>query len=283
MGADGAIRMVVKNPELFVSAISHHGGGGLAVRGYADLLPGVLYESPQAAPAYTFDPSNGGTTAQFFGASAAFSPNMEKPPHYADFIVTADGKIDSTIMEGQWVPNHNPATILEQHMQNASFEGPALYFDHGSEGGAVEFVMRPFAQRFASELDSIGYSYTYHELSNGYTLTQESFTSGLTWVNELFCSTTTGMISKPISPINMRIYPNPSAGQVDLSIPWTNAKELYLELRSAFGHVVLSETLTLNGEAYFRKDFSGVPVGTYFMKITNPSAGIAVARIALVR
>ena len=282
MGADGAVRIAVKNPDLFGSVVAHHGGGGLALRGYADLVPGVLFESPQAAPAYTFDPGNGSTTAQFFGASVAFSPNMDHPPHYADFIVTPDGVIDTLVMENQWLPNHNPSNILQEKMKDSEFDGPNIYFDHGSDGNAIQFVMRPFGQRFAVELDSINYPYTYTELPGGYEVTKTAFASGLDWLTEHFCADQSTSDQDFTQKETLHIYPSPTSGPVTIETPGKTSGPLDLKVINMLGQQIRSAKIK-RGDGRFDYDLSGLLPGAYFLQLHDRDGLGGVAKISIVK
>ncbi len=283
MGADGAVRIATKHPDLFEAAVAHNGGGGLALRGYADLVPGVLFESPQAAPAYTFNPNNGSTTAQFYGASVAFSPNMENPPFYADFIVTAEGVIDTLLMEQKWVQQHNPSTLLQQEMDDPDFNGPQIYFDHGSEGNAIHFVMRPFGQRFAAELDSIGYPYTYHEIAGQYDINTASFTSGLHWLSEQFCERSTTSNRRTDFLATTKVFPNPTRGSVTIKVPRAFSNEVTLEVTNMLGQLVVQKTRNGVANQQFAEDLSKLMPGSYFLRLRTSEAITALVKVSIVK
>jgi pimeloyl-ACP methyl ester carboxylesterase len=111
MGGHAAIRLALRHPEVF--------GGASIDAGFMDILRG--YIPPQiiyilaatGGPPYDFSPTNGFLSAQIFAFCAAFTPNMNNPPWYVDFILDANGEIDSSVE--QRLLAQSPPALVDQY------------------------------------------------------------------------------------------------------------------------------------------------------------------------
>jgi len=111
IGGHGAIRLALRHPEVFGGA-SIDAGFMAVLEGY---LPSqiiyVLALTP--GPPYIYSPTNDSFSGRFFAFSGAFTPNMEKPPWYVDFLLDEDGEIDESVRQRMLA--QSPPALVEEY------------------------------------------------------------------------------------------------------------------------------------------------------------------------
>ena len=157
MGGYGATKLGIKYYDLFGSISSH--SGALVFDNLTDLIPDLMYETSWS-PLGLFMPTNGFVSLFMFGASGAFSPNLNLPPWYVDLPVDYNGEIIESVWE-LWLP-HDPLQIAQDSIDVL----PLLdyYLDCGDQD---EYYLEEHAINFHAFLNSFNFDHEYH-IYSGY-------------------------------------------------------------------------------------------------------------------
>jgi S-formylglutathione hydrolase FrmB len=111
MGGHAAIRLALRHPDVF--------GGASIDAGFMAVAEGFLPKRYQSirlvtpGPPFEFAPTYSFYSAGAFSICAAFTPNMNNPPWYVDFILDANGEIDSSVE--QRLLAHSPPALVDQY------------------------------------------------------------------------------------------------------------------------------------------------------------------------
>ena len=157
MGGYGATKLGIKYYDLFGSISSH--SGVLVFDNLTDLIPELMYETSWS-PLGLFLPTNGNVSFFMFGASGAFSPNLNLPPWYVDLPIDYNEQIIESVWD-LWLP-HDPLQIAQDSIDAL----PLLdyYLDCGDQD---EYYLKEHAINFHAFLDSFNFDHEYH-IYSGY-------------------------------------------------------------------------------------------------------------------
>ena len=157
MGGYGATKLGIKYYDLFGSISSH--SGVLVFDNLTDLIPELMYETSWS-PLGLFLPTNGNVSLFMFGASGAFSPNLNLPPWYVDLPIDYNEQIIESVWD-LWLP-HDPLQIAQDSIDAL----PLLdyYLDCGDQD---EYYLKEHAINFHAFLDSFNFDHEYH-IYSGY-------------------------------------------------------------------------------------------------------------------
>jgi S-formylglutathione hydrolase FrmB len=157
MGGYGATKLGIKYYDLFGSISSH--SGVLVFENLTDLIPELMYETSWS-PLGLFLPTNGNVSLFMFGASGAFSPNLNLPPWYVDLPIDYNEQIIESVWD-LWLP-HDPLQIAQDSIDAL----PLLdyYLDCGDQD---EYYLKEHAINFHAFLDSFNFDHEYH-IYSGY-------------------------------------------------------------------------------------------------------------------
>ena len=157
MGGYGATKLGIKYYDLFGSVSSH--SGALVFDNLTDLIPDLMDET-WWNPFGLFMPTNGLVSLFMFGASGAFSPNLDLLPWYVDLPVDYNGDIIQSVWD-LWMP-HDPQRIAQDSISVL----PLLdyYLDCGDQD---EYYFEAHAMDFHAFLDSFNLDHEYH-IYSGY-------------------------------------------------------------------------------------------------------------------
>ena len=157
MGGYGATKLGIKYYDLFGSISSH--SGVLVFDNLTDLIPELMYETSWS-PLGLFLPTNGNVSLFMFGASGAFSPNLNLSPWYVDLPIDYNEQIIESVWD-LWLP-HDPLQIAQDSIDAL----PLLdyYLDCGDQD---EYYLKEHAINFHAFLDSFNFDHEYH-IYSGY-------------------------------------------------------------------------------------------------------------------
>ena len=157
MGGYGATKLGIKYYDLFGSVSSH--SGALVFDNLTDLIPDLMDET-WWNPFGLFMPTNGLVSLFTFGASGAFSPNLDLLPWYVDLPVDYNGDVIQSVWD-LWMP-HDPQQIAQDSISVL----PLLdyYLDCGDQD---EYYFEAHAMDFHAFLDSFNLDHEYH-IYSGY-------------------------------------------------------------------------------------------------------------------
>jgi len=152
MGGYGATKLGIKYYDLFGSISSH--SGALVFDNLTDLIPDLMDETSWS-PLNLFMPTNGFVSLFMFGASGAFSPNLNLPPWYVDLPIDYNGQIIESVWD-LWLP-HDPLQMAHDSIDVL----PLLdyYLDCGDQD---EYYFKEHAINFHAFLDSFNFDHEYH-------------------------------------------------------------------------------------------------------------------------
>jgi S-formylglutathione hydrolase FrmB len=124
MGGFGCMKLGLKYPHIYKGLASNAGAFEVWALFDSFFLDQILGEN--SGPPYYFDPNAGLATSQAFTMCGAFSPNLNNPPYYVDFILDINGNIDP-LVKAKW-ELHNPGYLATLLPLNADL---GIYFDCG--------------------------------------------------------------------------------------------------------------------------------------------------------
>ncbi|NOZ09373.1 MAG: hypothetical protein GXO91_10970 [FCB group bacterium] len=143
MGGYGAMELALKHPDLFGAVSSH--SGPVALSNTTDLIPDLMAETWFGV----FLPTNGIVSMFMFGASGAFSPNLQNPPFYVDLPVTPAGTVIPEIFD-LWML-HDPLSLAMEDISR--LDSVAVYLDCGDQD---DYYFDVQAQEFSDSLTAAG-------------------------------------------------------------------------------------------------------------------------------
>jgi enterochelin esterase-like enzyme len=221
MGGFGAMKFALKHPEIFCAVASH--SGPLDMIQYSLYIPTILSENG-GAPVSTYDPNAGPWTKGAFALSAAFSPNLNNPPHYVDFPLDSQGNwIDS--VWNRWAV-HNCALLAKNITQDDDL---AIYFDCGKQDETQAYA---FNTSFVDSLDKLDLPYEFQSYTGGHTIPSNRYAIGLAFLDSVINKTSTAIENKvdidPASFILFQNYPNPF--NPTTTIPYTLSQKAQVNL-----------------------------------------------------
>lgn len=134
MGGDGALRIGLKNPEMFIAIGAHGAVPSLALPLISGgIVPAVLNENRNSKDAngnYIFKAENGAFTTTIFGVSAAW--NKLSPGGDIQFLVNPNGSLNSDVYNA-WLPVADSKTLIQSKgLYSTSTTNPYIYLEVGS-------------------------------------------------------------------------------------------------------------------------------------------------------
>lgn len=131
MGGHGAIRFAMRQPEVFA--------GASIDAGFMDVLEGYLMSKINyvlaltSGPPYEFSPLNDGFSEDLFNFCAAFTPNMDNPPWFVDFILDENGGIDQAVY--QRLAAESPSALVAEYADSGAQPSLDLFLRIGDSDG----------------------------------------------------------------------------------------------------------------------------------------------------
>ncbi|NQV37074.1 MAG: hypothetical protein HQ509_03600 [Candidatus Marinimicrobia bacterium] len=205
MGGEGSMRIALKHPKLYAGVASH--GGILDSKFSEFIFPRIISELDSTK---VIKPENGLFSEILFSKAAAWSPNLEKPPHFVDLPIDSSGKI----LEEVWVKwRENSAIYLVDSYDKST--NLAIYLDCGTQ----DFI-HPYNVSFSKHLDSLNITHTFksYEGNHNNRLTSR-FSIALTYLDSVMNFIPEHTIYFKSPAVNECILNMPSDYQPDKSYP----------------------------------------------------------------
>jgi S-formylglutathione hydrolase FrmB len=131
MGGIGSMDIALRHTDLY-SAVASHAGFLDVDAAMPYFIPQVIRECPEPLPPYTYDWGNGDYTDALFLYAGAYSPNLDNPPYYVDFILDEYAAIIDSVWT-LWSP-HSPAHKVKSMAQPIDL---GIWFDCGTDDGWI--------------------------------------------------------------------------------------------------------------------------------------------------
>ncbi|MBN2000044.1 T9SS type A sorting domain-containing protein [candidate division KSB1 bacterium] len=290
MGAEGSVRIAVRNNAKFGLVAAHD--GAIALKVWRIWLPFLLAEYPWTTDYYLFFPDGGFISTWFFAMAAAWSPNLENTSNYqVDFAVNSSGEFIPEIFEGKWLANYDPATL----MQNPKvYKYPLeIYFDTRIP---PEYTNKEATDLFHEELEALNVEHTYKvfEEPQGHFLGEDAVESGLLFLDEAMDNAVTRVKTPTLTAMPKGFclylnYPNPFNAETTISYQLPEETHISLQIYNSLGQYV--KTVVDNdqspGEDSVNWDGTSdrglsVPAGIYLIRMEYEEYS-QVRKMALVR
>ena len=276
-GGYGAAHLGIRHPDSFVAFLSYSGDTALDV--WRDFIQYAISESPESVPPYTFDPSNGYWTENFFGLAASFSPNLENPPYFVDFPILPSGEPDEATFS-QWIVGHDPASLVDS---GGLVDGAIGMF---VEAGTNDIAL-PFNELLHAQLTDRGMRHTYNVVTGGHFVTQARIEAGLLWLDPLMDGSSSSVPedsgrSQPVCRFGA--VPNPITSETTVSLEFDSPTWADVEIVDAGGRTVLtlSDPSVLAGNVRLNFKPASLPAGTYFIRVHTPGPTLS-RKVTVVR
>jgi S-formylglutathione hydrolase len=264
MGGYGCIKMAFKHPNLFRAVASN--SGPLDFTHIYLAVPYVLAECG-GGPPYTYSPSNGLFTAYAFTYAGAFSPNLNSPPYFVNFILDSTGAIIDSIYN-KW-KLHSPERLS---MNITSATNLAIYFDCGLQD---ELTLLEWNNGFRDTLIARNIPFVYHTFNGTHNSQNRSRSAIIIRFLDSAMNTTT-----VIEPVRNQIpdkislyqnYPNPFNPVTKINYELPSASSVKLAVYDVLGRevAVLVGGKQSAGKHEIKWDASNYTSGTYFYKLTT--------------
>ena len=158
VGGYGCMMLALKYPDLFASVAAHSGFLDFTYDLLYDLLPCALAEK-DSNEAFT-SPDQGDCVEAIFNRAYSFSPNLNNPPYYVDFLVDYAGNlIDSTWAKWRL---HDPSRLAAQFVASGRRD-LAIYLASGKQN---DFLLT--MQAFADSLSQLGLGFRFDTDDGGH-------------------------------------------------------------------------------------------------------------------
>ncbi|MCB0688646.1 MAG: T9SS type A sorting domain-containing protein [Saprospiraceae bacterium] len=265
MGADGALRIALRNPDMFKVALIHAAIPSFSDQVITTFATLAKVESCETLPCqFSVDAINKPITYRLWGASSAWSPSDQNGE--ISFLLNNDGSTNTEVLN-YWKSNYEPATLISNQGIYSSTDGPYLYLEVGDQDGN-KFATFP---NFIDQLKSIGVPEQFYKtrLSSGSHIFDALRAVGsLTYLlNNLDDIVTSS--KNYAQEIGLKIFPNP-----------VNSNQLYLSVKDLFqsGAVGLKIFDPINGRVIYSHKYehfsdikeiniSNLTDGLYFLSV----------------
>jgi S-formylglutathione hydrolase len=227
MGGGGAMAVGLRHTDRFRAVAAHSGFFNYdRMRGaWRDTL---LSYYPEGAP-YDFQWDHDWQTNSMFGASGAYSPNLENPPTYVDLPFDAQGSVVEAVLD-RW--KANDPDVLAAMLSPDDY--PAIWFDCGDQ----EWDMYPSNLDLAAAFDSMGVPYVFHPFPGGHDLTAERLQPALAFLDAAMF---------PVSSVGRSEDPSPGELRLELRATSPIRETGVIRFREPAGGRVVLRILDVNG------------------------------------
>jgi len=146
MGGTGAMQLALKHPDIYCAVASHSGTLDLS---WCKVLIGYANSNEyKTAPPFNYSPNAGFASLELFSRAAAYSPNLNNPPYFVDFVLDSGGNIIDSVW-ARWM-SFNPKTLASALPPESNLH---IYFDCGQQDMYGKFN---YNVNFSNHLDSLG-------------------------------------------------------------------------------------------------------------------------------
>lgn len=279
MGADGALRIALQEPNKFVAAVSHSSFPALSF--FPNLIPALKNEAVETIPPYTFKPSNGLLSEQVFGAASAWSPNLSNPNYQLDFPLDSNGNLIDEVFQ-TWKNNADVNTIIRANWGHNKKVPIQLYIDAGINESfyAPNLLLKTELEELVRD-ENFEISYKFLGFNSGHVLNQDKIDSSLVWLNSIFESnvTLTSDHRKNDSNFEFSVAPNPSKSSITITLKKPKIADSYLLLLyNIHGEMLKKLPINLNTEQAFDIDLTSLAPGPYIISIIDRKTRFLITR-----
>ncbi len=254
MGSYGAFKLGLKNSGLFIGIAGH--SGPLNIEMLEILIPQLKTENGNQAP-FNWAPGPGKSLTNLaFSMAGAFSPNLSQT-HKVDFPLDAEAEPITAVMD-RWKP-HNVSRMAGQ----LPGENPmGIYFDCGSRDDfQLQFQNRAMADSLRKYQIPHQYIEYFGDHNTGLPL---RVPVALRFLGALFHEAT-GMDILLDSPVQYSLYPNPSEGEIRITLSFSQSEEpakvLVMDL---MGRAIMSDSMKSPSHLI---DLTGYEPGVYLISV----------------
>jgi hypothetical protein len=264
----------LKHPELYCGWASHCGRVSLDPDSF--WVSRILTENGGSGP---YDPDAGFFTRGAFAMAAAYSPNLQNPPYFVDFILdNAGNRVDS--IRAKWL-SHYPACNPPLPPGVAT---QAIYFDCGLQDEAGNY---PANLAFAETLDARGLDYEFQTFIGGHSdKLPERFPISLTFLDSVLqVSSNVGSDERSISEVFLSCWNYPNPFNVSTTIQYVLPKSMNVRVRicDVLGRQVAALTNERQDAGLHSAVWqpTGSASGIYFLRIQAAELSVAKSCILL--
>jgi len=177
MGGYGAIKLAMRYPDVFGAVASH--SGVLYLDLFKAMIPAIIAENPEGMTGPSAD--KGFTTATY-AMSAAFAPNLNKPPFFVDLAFEYPSP---EVIKSVWDKflQNDPVTMVPTHINNLA----SLNFIYMDAGDIDEYGANFQTQAYHEALNAVGIKHVYRTFSGGHrNKLFESLGISLSYLSDIF-------------------------------------------------------------------------------------------------
>ncbi len=258
MGANGAGRLALSYPELFIGFGAHSGTPDINL--FDIFFDWVIFNAfPTSIPPYTFAP--GGWQSFFFIASSGWSPNLENQPYQVDLPVDEFGfPIDSIL---QVWSQFTEAQIVSQ---NPDIGDLAIFFDCGIQD---QFQFFPVNEGFRDTLVKYNISHIFEYYEGGHSdKLAERFPRSLEFLDSVMNAKITDVLEINLQIEEMNLYPNPSNRALNIQFQLKKSMKMSIDLLSLEGKKIrslITDSKISEGQHKLSFELENLPGGQYFI------------------
>ncbi|MCD4729846.1 MAG: T9SS type A sorting domain-containing protein [Bacteroidales bacterium] len=252
MGGFGSACLAAKHPDDFCAFVSY--AGLLNLDTIMPIWIPLVLEQNGGSPPYTYTYNAGSQTNCIFTLAGAYSPNMNNPPNYVDFLLDSNGDmIDSVYMKFK---QHDATYDIKQI---SPVDDLGIFFTAGTND-----ELYCTSEAFQDTLDMLGLEYEFLTTNGNHTLTYEMVSSGLKFMDSLMYLITS--ISEVKFKETFTISPNPLASKTDISYTLNESSHAILKILDISGREIITLVNEVQQKGEQRIDFNttGLPAGIYF-------------------
>ena len=259
MGGYGAMHTALDHPDVFGTTYSLSGFLNLAP---FDFFMDEVLDENGGTPPYEFDPDAGFFTEAAYTAAGAFSPNLENPPHWVDFVLGPMGNIVAPVYQ-QWLA-HLPARAAREQ---DNLDQLTIFFDCGEQD---ELGFYPQNLAFGDSLDALGANFHWESFEGGHvSQLAERFEHALLLLDPLLSAPEN---QAPVVQSGMLYpnYPNPFNGRTQIRFELARDGWVTVRVSNILGQVVgtAADRPFVRGEHTIAFDAANLASGIYLCQIT---------------
>jgi len=244
MGGGGSAKLAIKHPDIYRGFASQAG-----IMNFDTVLsiwhPLILQENG-GTPPYNYTWGAGTYTNFIFTGAGAWSPNLNNPTTFVDFLLDAQGNmIDSIFIKWK---QHDNSCLIKQISQS---ENLGIFFSCGTNDGHQLYSSN---ELFRDTLDMLGLDYVFMTTNGDHSLTSDMIVAGYEFLDSLMyfgVGTDENVAKNSQFKILFTVAPNPVKDKIIISYELFTAEDVYIKVLDITGKELLSVSKT------------SLPVGKY--------------------
>jgi S-formylglutathione hydrolase FrmB len=262
MGGGGSAKLAIKHPDIYRGFASHAG-----VMNFDTTLsiwhPLILQENG-GVPPYNYTWGAGTYTNFVFSGAGAWSPNMNNPPTYVDYMLGPDGNVvDSTF--AKWKLHDNCCLVKQISLS----DNLGFFFSCGTED---DHQLYPTNELFRDTLDMLGLDYVFLTTSGDHSLSGDMIQAGMKFLDSLMyfgVGTEEKWNIVARSSLHFTVSPNPISDFASINLDLQNSDHLNIQIFNAMGAKVaeLYHGQLPAGQQRFAWHAGDLAKGLYFCRV----------------